>query len=109
MKLNGWKRLGVVASVVWIIGAGFYTLGNLSDEAVETASQLTLNCEAARNGQGSQECDQRATDYLDETTDSDRIEAAAVAFVPVPLGWGFAYLLLFIVVWIKRGFAQSAR
>ena len=32
------------------------------------------------------------------------ILSACAAFIPVPLGWGFTYLILFLVRWVKRGF-----
>ena len=31
-------------------------------------------------------------------------DAAFRAVAPVPLAWGFAYLVLFLVRWVKRGF-----
>lgn len=73
MKLNGWKRIGIIASVVWILGAGLTSLAEL--------------------------------DYLAGTPSSDWSAAAFVTFAPVPLGWGFVYLVLFLVRWVKRGFA----
>ena len=56
--------------------------------------------------QGTVKCDALGTEYLAGTTYEPWIEAAVVAFVPVPLGWGFAYLVLFLVRWVKRGFAR---
>jgi len=106
MKLNGWKRIGVVASAVWILGAGFYTLNTRMDSDAQTAADLTLSCEAAQNGRGGPECDQRATDYIASMMSYERLDAAMAAFIPVPLGWGFTYLVLFIVRWVRRGFAQ---
>jgi hypothetical protein len=49
---------------------------------------------------------QRADDSLALALTNAREEAALVAFVPVPLGWGFAYLLFFLVRWVKRGFIK---
>jgi hypothetical protein len=104
---SGWKRLGIIVSVAWILGAGIYTLITTNDADIETASGLTLSCEAAQNGRGSAECDKRSTDYLAEVGPSEQIKAALVAFVPVPFGWGFAYLIIFLVRWVKRGFQLS--
>lgn len=108
VKLNGWKRLGIIASVVWILGAGICTFVVVDDARIKTASGFTLRCEEAPDGslRGSAECDKLSTDYLAETGNEPWIEAAVVAFVPVPLGWGFAYLVLFLLRWVKRGFAR---
>ena len=105
MKLNGWKRIGIVASVIWILAAGARTEGVESDAVVQAASALTISCEQAQNMRWSAECDARSTDYLAENLKYAWIDAAIVAFVPVPLGWGLAYLVLFLVRWIKLRFA----
>ena len=105
MKLNGWKRIGIVASVVWVLGAGIRTLTDVQNTDIATASALTLSCEEANNGRWSVECDKRSTDYLAEVSRDEWIETATVAFVPVPVGWGFAYLVFFLVRWVRCGFA----
>jgi hypothetical protein len=46
MSLNGWQRLGVVASAVWFLGAGLFTLNHRDNEILQFASQVTLNCES---------------------------------------------------------------
>ena len=61
-----WKRIGIVASVVWIFGTGIFTL------------------------------------CLGRLTTGELVAQAIVAFVPVLLGWGFIYLVLFLVRWIRR-------
>ncbi len=104
-KLNGWKRIGIVCSVLWILGAGFYTLKTTSDRDIRSAVHITQSCIDAHNGQevGDNECLKRGEDYAVRLTPGERWEAAIVAFVPVPLAWGFIYLTLFLVRWIKRG------
>jgi hypothetical protein len=103
MKINGWKRIGIIASVVWILGAGAHTFNVVDNDLIKTASALTLSCEEAQNWRWSAECDKRSTDYLAESSYILWIDVAVVAFVPVPLGWGFTYLVLFLVRWVKRG------
>jgi hypothetical protein len=105
-KLNGWKRIGIVASVAWILGAGLYTHGVESNAESRAAVAISLDCEdyIPKGITTLAECDKRYADYLAETRSGDWIETAVVAFVPVPLGWGFVYLFLFLTRWIKRGF-----
>jgi hypothetical protein len=107
MRLNGWKRIGIISSVVWTLGAGMYTLRSADDARVQFASQAILHCEqVGHEGTyvASTECDAIGNRYLSET--SSWPETLIVAFVPVPLGWGLAYLILSLARWVKRGFLQ---
>lgn len=108
MKLNGWKRIGIVTSVVWILGAGLYTYEAVSESDIKAAVSAALACEnyIASGVTTLEECDKRKTDYLAETFPDEWREAAIVAFVPVPLGWGFVYLVLSLMRWIQRGFIR---
>jgi len=100
---SGWKRVGMIASVFWILGAGIYTLKVTSDQDARTAVWAKRTCLDTYNGQDpDNKCEKIRNDYLDETLPNDRIAAAIVAFVPVPLVWGFIYLVLFLVRRISR-------
>ncbi len=44
MKINGWKRIGVIASVLWMIGAGLYTLKVTRDADLGTAEFIYRQC-----------------------------------------------------------------
>lgn len=115
VKLNGWKRLGIIASFAWIIGAGLYALNSASNRDINYASSTSLRCESAQspsltpeqNDQILHSCDQASSDYLKKAYPYEWMEAAIVAFVPVPFGWAFAHLLFFLVRWVKRGFMSS--
>jgi hypothetical protein len=103
VKVNGWKRIGIIASIAWILGAGVISLNVFDNARIKSASQLTLDCEKPPSG-GSAFCDKLGTDYLAGRNSGQWIGVAFVAFVPIPLGWGFTYLVLFLVRWVKRGF-----
>jgi len=105
MKLSGWARIGIIGSVVWILGAGISTFIAANNADIRIASGLTLRCEAT--GTPSYVCDKRGTDYLARMTPYEPLKAAAAAFIPIPLGWGVSYLVLFLVRWVKHGFAQA--
>jgi hypothetical protein len=114
MILSGWKRIGIVASIGWILGAGYYTLVSVSAADSRFHVGLTLRCEEARpNGMTESEqtkWQERCDSYLPtgerlhQELQAEWLEAAMVAFIPVPLAWGLVYLVLFLVGWIKRGF-----
>jgi hypothetical protein len=110
MKLSGWKRIGIAASVVWVLGAPFYMINSGENVRAKHASEITLDCEAYISSgiTTSAECDKRGNDYL--TAPLERVDKqwiATVAFVPVLVAWGFVYLVLSLFRWIRRGFAQQ--
>jgi hypothetical protein len=115
-RLNGWKRIGIVASVAWILGAGIYTYNSEIDEASRFIVSTHVACDAGLKGRtgdawtaGFDECNKQADHSLALASTNARLEAALVAFVPVPFAWGAAYLLLFLVRWIGKGFVASSR
>jgi hypothetical protein len=147
MKLSGWKRIGIIASVIWILGAGAYTYESEIDEASFPISRAHVSCDSAAKAPlprkppdfipdpgtvpadsfpvapppgytvdvpvppgavlaGSGDCHKQAEDSLRLAVKNARLDASLVALVPVPLGWGVTYLVLFLARWAKRGFAQ---
>ena len=53
-----------------------------------------------------QKCDAEMNAQVMRDLPGEREESAIVALVPIPLAWGFCYLALFLVRWIKRGFVR---
>jgi len=114
MKLNGWKRIGIIVSIVWVIGAGAHTYNSTIDKFSEMIASTHVQCDnnlAAKTGDaytvGFNACNKEADDSLTSVLGVARLDAVLVALVPVPLGWGFAYLILFLIGWVKRGFLHS--
>ena len=154
-KLNGWKRVGIIASVVWILGAGAYTYDSEIERASLSISEAHLSCDSAAKAPfprkapdfipdpgtvpmppgavpadslpvtpppgytvdvpvppgavlaDSRDCHKQADDSLTLAVKNARLDTTLVALVPVPLGWGLTYLVLFLARWVKRGFAQG--
>jgi hypothetical protein len=109
-ELNGWKRIGIVASVVWILGAGAHTYDSEIDRASKFIASTHVACDTDLTGKTGDtwttsfnQCNKQADDSLALAITNARLKAAFVALVPVPLGWGFIYLTLFLVRWVKRG------
>jgi hypothetical protein len=44
MRIDGWKRIGIIASVAWILGVGLYTFTTTRHSEIKTARELTLGC-----------------------------------------------------------------
>lgn len=108
MKLNGWKRIGIVASIIWAAGAYVYTFEAHDKADLWVSSELTQNCIAAHQGADpDNKCFTEGEQNYERMVPGEREEAALDALAPIPLGWGLAYLALFIFLWIKRGFVRS--
>lgn len=102
MRLSGWKRIGIVVSVAWILGAGIYTYEKLINSDLNYFMVVINDCLDEHHD--ANECTKQGYKYLDGARASDLMMASIVGIVPVPFAWGFAYLMLFTVRWIRRGF-----
>jgi hypothetical protein len=103
MKLNGWKRLGILASIIWIIVAFFHTFQVAEDRDIEVAVAIARSCEAVPHAD-SKKCTNEMYASGARTLPFEREEAAIIALVPVPLAWFGVYLIIFLVKWVRRGF-----
>jgi hypothetical protein len=111
MRINGWKRIGIIVSIVWILGAGLYTFDSEIDKAIEEISSIHVQCDANLAGKpgdawetGFNACNKQSDDSVALAYNNAWLTAAIVAFVPVPPGWGFVYLVIFLIGWVRRGF-----
>jgi len=107
MKLNGWKRIGIIASVVWMVGAGPYTLwivGKANDRQFEESDRVECLPILGSNRTIYEHCVANLSNYRLSQIPYERLDAVLMAIVPVPFAWGLAYLVLFLVRWVKRGF-----
>src|SRR5271169_7182927 len=113
IKLSGWKRIGIIASVAWVLGAGVHTYDLEINRASDLIADTHVRCDGSlpdyRQNEVAYEaafrqCNKEAEDSLALATRDARLSAALVAFIPVPFGWGFVYLVFFLVRWVKRGF-----
>jgi hypothetical protein len=114
MKLSGWKRIGIIASAVWVVWSYNHTFDHLESVSSSIAVDREMRCLSAHpdefdkyfplcdaagetNGQMQQRQKERH---------HNEVAATAEALVPVPFAWGFVYLVLFLVRWVKRGFSS---
>jgi hypothetical protein len=103
MKLNGWKRIGIVASVVWILGAGGYTYYSQTNEIARLASSETQTCLTLLTDQPGRaaECQKRGDDYR-KALPQVKYFALGAAAVPVFAGWIVAFLVVRVGGWARR-------
>jgi uncharacterized membrane protein len=102
MRLNGWQRIGIVASVIWIFVGGFWG-NNIGIHEGDWAINLYRVCLDA-NPNGWDECTKTFDSNYVAAVQYHWYYAAFLAFVPIPLAWLIAWGLISLARWIRRGF-----
>src|SRR5215467_12008855 len=106
MRLNGWQRIGIVASVIWAIAAPIYFDNVAENDARE---RFYMHYDLCRNNpsNSSDRCAEEADRWRNTVQRyrlfTDTANVAAVSLVPIPLGWLFAYILISLGRWIRAG------
>jgi hypothetical protein len=105
MRLNGWQRVGIVASVIWAIGAPIYMDSAAERDADEKFSWVYGSCRDVPSNDRDR-CYQRASRAYDSVPRYHFTSAngAFVALAPIPFGWLLAYALVYLARWIQAGF-----
>ena len=108
--MNKSKRIGIILSVIWVLGAGLHTFDSEMDVSSRIITDIHVRCDSNLAGKsgaawddGFNRCNQEDDESLMLALLDARLDAAIVAFGGVPLGWGFIYLILFLIRWVKRG------
>jgi hypothetical protein len=101
-RLNGWQRIGIVLSVVWIIIAGSWGWRHAYDQADANFRLCVAAIETASDLQSCRETRLRAIAVPRGAS------AAVVALAPLLIVWLLVYGLVVLVRWIRRGFHPSA-
>jgi hypothetical protein len=95
-RLNGWQRIGIVLSVVWIlVGAlwgWMFATADYRSCVVMASSVETLDF-----------CNR----YHRWVFDTAWVYSLLVALVPIPIAWLLVYGVSYLVRWIKSGFKQE--
>lgn len=110
MKLNGWQRIGIVASCLWILSAGYDHVQTIIKNQNYLISRIDSSC--SKSTQKEKTCLDDEVKEIIETYNGlslHSIETFLINVVaPIILAWGFVYLMLFVYRWIRRGF-QTAK
>ena len=103
-KLNGWKRLGVVLSVIWMPIGLFYGSGQAIEGATWQVSGALRAC-LERNASGMDTCDAAYTkDWAVAVAQSHHWWwGIAGAVIPIVVCWLLAWALVATVRWVMAG------
>jgi len=79
MRLNGWQRIGIVASVVWFVVGGLWGIHEVYEVAGRNAELATSMCLA---GPKPEQCDARYTEVFTAYGEDGWKIAALVGLAP---------------------------
>ena len=115
MHLNGWQRIGVVASICWFVVGGLWINGLVIDGLGAPARYEFNRCLVARSIQPDGTvpkdtdwgpCEERFSAAFVAATADHWFYAAAYALIPIPIVWLLVYGLVALFRWIRAGFAR---
>jgi hypothetical protein len=114
MKLNGWQRLGIIVSAIWLIAAPLTAKIAMNINANKMLESDLHTCDLAYQGamnayKDVQNCKDRWM-KLDADASYRNIGLAGfgvIGIVPAMLGWLIAYGLIFLVRWVRQGFKPT--
>jgi hypothetical protein len=103
MAMRGWRRIGIIVSVIWVFVGGFWG-NNIGIHEGDTAKVYYDLC-LRRDNSDWAKC---RADF--ETSYKRDIQyhwhyAAFLAFVPIPIAWLIVWGCIALGRWVHRGFA----
>jgi len=105
VRLNGWQRIGALASDVWVLAGSVYLINKDTHHATKQASLSMKACYQA----GRKDC----LKVYDATYAASRdVKAtwgnwAMLAFVPIVAAWLVVWGTVTLLRWIRAGFRSA--
>ena len=122
-RLNGWQRIGIVLSVVWVVVAGVWVMSTVEHLASTRLRSCLLDASFRYPAPRPQfyatgpppeyekevaRCEREFRNELNAYQaqyNRDRLYAVArIGLAPILAAWLLPYLLISLVRWIRRGF-----
>ena len=104
MKLNGWHRIGLILSVIWVFGSILYARNDQMAFATRSnVINLNLCYEMAKAAQG--ECLKTAEQKYNALLKTEWYNLLLLAVFPVIYAW----TIVFFVVWVAQKVVAAYR
>lgn len=102
MRLNGWQRIGVLTSIVWLLGGAYW--GN--EIGLRQGDWAVLQLRSCYEGANANlnACDKEFSGAWSAAISDHWMYASFLGVVPIPLGWLVIYGVIALVRWIRAGF-----
>lgn len=97
MRLSGWQRWGILLSILWALGAGIHQRNEdveAADGYANFARRVCAEGKALKGVTDLASCDQAMADNRASWLTNSWGNVAAMALVPIPVGWLLAFVLL---------------
>ena len=103
VKLNVWQRAGIVASILWALGAGGYLRYQDGDRAYRFMASMYAACVGDDLSSAEARCSGDMQKNFALALEGSWENAAFFAFVPPVLAWLLAYICIWIGRWVWAG------
>lgn len=109
-NLNGWQRLGIIASVLWFVVGGYVKRERDIDRAgaaMALSYRICWKADAAHQQFDFANCDGPMLKSWNLALQDSWPNVFLLATGPILLAWPTAYLLIGLGRWVKRGFGNG--
>jgi hypothetical protein len=109
---NGWQRIGIVLSVVWVLGDGLYQRDvDLTNAAwhLDFAYTVCAETKTQRQDIDFKSCVDEADKNYGVFLEGSWGNVVVLALVPVVAAWLLAYIIIRVGRWVRSGFAKPPR
>lgn len=131
-RARGWRRIGIVLSVIWFLSFGLFLWSTFVNDVVRPVGEARNVCGLILDGDNDnlqylrsveerntkqaanfakyEKCQADAQINWERTRPADRLLAAMVLgidLVTIGIGWLLVWLVVLIVRWIWHGFAST--
>lgn len=117
--MNGWQRIGVVLSILWVITTLSYAIYERyagDDSAKLLVEIVIIDAKTGASRPLPPPHDPPTWDDIRPVNPQERLEPrlpiwrlGTVIIAPLMLGWALVYLCLFVFRWIAAGFGNAGR
>ena len=107
VRLKGWQRIGIGLSLIWFLAISTWFVLHIPDAKGPGIASVYLQCiaepKAVRDN-----CEARAEWFSQEERAELEVAWVWAALLPLLVGWLLAYIVVWTVRWIRRGFRRTA-
>jgi hypothetical protein len=114
-RLNGWQRIGVILSVIWLIGGGFLTHAIIKDDLSRdvawqdgVVARLSDADQVAVKARDLSKMSDGGLLMVRDSIDNEVNTRTAVwTLAPLLLAWLLVYALVWLTRWVRAGFKHG--
>jgi hypothetical protein len=106
-KLNGWQRIGIVLSFIWMLATGPVFYWEKSGVELDIRDTRNSICESySKTKEDRKECIEKSEYFAKERINLIQGQSLILSFGFIPFFWLLAYVMVLIAKWIRSGFKK---